>query len=103
MCLSVSPERQLFRVAKTFEAGLERRNHNPGVGGFESLSQIAAKELNSIELDLLPLILRDVTRLHPRVQFGNDDPRCILAPEIRASPGLMRETLIIKRVRWASG
>jgi hypothetical protein len=32
---------------------------------------IAAKALNSIELDLLPLISTDVTRLHPRVQFDN--------------------------------
>ncbi len=44
--------------------------------------QIAAKALNSIEVDLLPLTSRDVTRLHPRVQFGNDDARCIFAPEV---------------------
>src|ERR1700681_548167 len=45
-----------------------------GSGG-ESLSryQIAAKALNSKELDLFPLFTRDVTRLHPRVRFGNDD------------------------------
>jgi hypothetical protein len=34
-----------------------------------------ASALNSIELDLLPLPTRDVTRLHPRIQFGNDNGR----------------------------
>jgi hypothetical protein len=52
--------------------------------GFESLSryQIAAKALNSIELDLLPLVTRDVTRLHLRVQFGNAGERRMFTPEV---------------------
>jgi hypothetical protein len=32
---------------------------------------LAAKALNSIELDLLPLVTSDVTRLHLRRLFGN--------------------------------
>jgi hypothetical protein len=43
---------------------------------------IAAKALNSIELDRLPLITRDVTPLHLRGRFGNAGERRMLIAKV---------------------